>query len=309
MEGPMKQPRARSRTEFAVPTAGLAFLTAAGLTITVLLSLGAQTRTAVLTVGALSAALLAWGSVRAIREQRLRLALQQLESLREVRLRSVHHELYGPLTTINGHAQLLQEILPGQEAATRSVEAILDAVKLMDRVIGELGGIIEDPTSHQPTTLESVDVAAVTRRAVQSIPELAARCAIDVPGGIEVPADPTRLQQALLLVLRNAEKYAPKGRISLTVHAQGGHAVITIADEGPGLPPEELRRVLEPYFRSATAESESGSGLGLHIANGLMAAMGGRIELASEPPGGLKVELHLPLVGQTTEAAVKPEDA
>ena len=74
-----------------------------------------------------------------------------------------------------------------------------------------------------------------------------------------------------------------------------GYAVIAIADEGPGLAPEELHRALEPYFRSATAEGQSGSGLGLRIATNVMAAMDGRIELAGAPSGGLQVELHLPL--------------
>ncbi|WP_372506267.1 sensor histidine kinase [Actinomadura madurae] len=108
-------------------------------------------------------------------------------------------------------------------------------------------------------------------------------------------ADPVHLRQCLLLLLNNAEKYAPEGTITITTRRDGTHGVIGIADEGPGIPPARRDLALKPYYRLPATRDLPGSGLGLHIAETLMTTMNGRIELADAPSGGLKVSLWLPL--------------
>jgi PAS domain S-box-containing protein len=223
-------------------------------------------------------------------------AQRQLESMRHLLLNSVHHELHGPLTAIRGHAQLLGETLPARETTTGSLEAILDAVEMMQHVVGDMVLVIDaDPAATPATKAVPVDVASVLRRTLRGTPSVSARAELDAPDGTVVSGDPVRLRQCIMLVLGNAEKYAPTGKITLTVRERDGrYGVISIADEGPGIPAEEQRLVLKPYYRSA-AEDLPGSGMGLHIANVMMTAMHGRIELATASSGGLRVSLWLPL--------------
>jgi signal transduction histidine kinase len=101
----------------------------------------------------------------------------------------------------------------------------------------------------------------------------------------------------VLLILNNAEKYAPDGKITITTRGGGTHGVIDIADEGPGIPASERQRVLQPYYRLPALRDLPGSGLGLHIAQTMLNAMHGRLELSEAPSGGLKVSLWLPLAG------------
>jgi PAS domain S-box-containing protein len=223
-------------------------------------------------------------------------AKRQLEYLQHLQLISVHHELHGPLTTIRGHAQLLDTALPDNESAAGSLGAILDSVEMMHHVMGDLVLIVDtDPTARPTVTAEPIDVALLLRRTLRSIPSVGARTVTASPPVLTVQADPVRLRQCLLLVLGNAEKYAPIGKITITVRTHGTYGVISITDEGPGIPDTEHHLALKPYYRSATTQNLPGSGMGLHIAEMIMTAMHGRIELTTAPSGGLEVNLCLPL--------------
>jgi signal transduction histidine kinase len=174
---------------------------------------------------------------------------------------------------------------------------------MMQRVMGDLTLLAGTVPSALPVTAaEPVEVALLIRRTLRIIPSVASRTAIDSPGGLAVRGDPIRLRQCLLLVLGNAEKYAPHGKITVTARAHGGYGVISIADEGPGIPAAERPLALKPYYRSPSTGAVPGSGIGLHLADVMLTAMGGRIELGDAPSGGLEASLWLPL---TDEAAVR----
>jgi PAS domain S-box-containing protein len=222
-------------------------------------------------------------------------AKRQLDYMRHLLLVSVHHELHGPLTTIRGHAQLLDMTVTNRDGA-ESLDAILDAAEMMQHVIADLVHVIEGDPSARPAPADKViETRHLLRRTVQSLPSVASRTRIDVSSQIDVRGDPVRLRQCLLIILTNAEKYAPNGVITVTVRRDGEYGVIEIVDEGPGIPHGEEHLVLKPYYRSAATKDMPGSGLGLHIANVLMTSMRGRIRLESASSGGLRVALWLPL--------------
>ncbi|WP_433183025.1 sensor histidine kinase [Actinoallomurus sp. CA-150999] len=221
---------------------------------------------------------------------------RRLEDARALLLDSVRHELHGPLTVISGHAQLLGKFLPDDRHVADSVEAILDAVEMMHHVVRGLAAVsASDPAALRPM-VEPIDVTALLHRTLRTIPSVAARALIDSSPGHTVRADPLGLRQCLLLALGNAQKYAPDGKITVTVREVGSYGVIGIADEGPGIPDEERALATRPYYRATAAGNLPGSGLGLYIADMLMAAMGGRIELVTAPSGGLQVDFWIPLV-------------
>ncbi|MGB0671951.1 MAG: sensor histidine kinase, partial [Rhodospirillales bacterium] len=103
------------------------------------------------------------------------------------------------------------------------------------------------------------------------------------------------LKRALRNLIENALRYGGSARVSLT--QDGAQAVITVTDQGPGLPEDQLERAFEPFVRMETsrATETGGVGLGLAIARGLVRAMGGDITLANRAEGGLVAKVTLPV--------------
>ncbi|WP_329246012.1 ATP-binding protein [Actinoallomurus sp. NBC_01490] len=227
-------------------------------------------------------------------------AERQLDYMRHLLLVSVHHELHGPLTTIRGHAQLLNMTTTDQDG-TDSCEAILDAVEMMQHVITDLVHVIEgNPTARPTATDKTIATPNLLRKTVQSLPAIASRTRIHTPTHFDLRGDPVRLRQCLLIILTNAEKYAATGPITITTRKNGDCGIIEITDQGPGIPDTEKHLVLKPYYRSPTTKNKPGSGLGLHIANVLITSMHGHINLTTPPTGGLRISLSLPLATART---------
>lgn len=237
-------------------------------------------------------------------------AQRQVEYTRHLLMTAAHHELHGPLAAIRGHGQLLEEVLPDDGVAAASLGAILDSEEMMHHVIGDLVQVVgPDPTAPPATTVRPVELEPLLRRTLRSVPSVAERAVVTAQPGLTVRGDPLRLRQCLLLVFGNAQKYAPDGRIDITITRQGSSGVIGIADEGPGLPPGEHELVRRPYYRSDTMRDRPGSGMGLYIADTVMAAMSGRVEITAASSGGLDVRFLLPLsTGTDPDPGTDPEE-
>ena len=122
---------------------------------------------------------------------------------------------------------------------------------------------------------------------------------MEFPGGFPmVEADPRRLEQILHNLLENAVKYSPKGgRIVVQGTVRGQNAVISVSDQGIGIPTEQLDKVFERFYRieSPLTRRAGGSGLGLPITKALVEAHGGRIWVESQPGKGSSFIFTLPL--------------
>jgi signal transduction histidine kinase len=119
--------------------------------------------------------------------------------------------------------------------------------------------------------------------------------------------DSDRLQQVIDNLVGNAIKYSPPGgkiSVSIGVDARTGEAMLTVADEGPGIPAEDRERIFAAFYRtrSAATSQVSGLGLGLYICHELVAAHGGAIEVGSSSSGGAAFTVRLPLVAQSLAA-------
>jgi C4-dicarboxylate-specific signal transduction histidine kinase len=147
--------------------------------------------------------------------------------------------------------------------------------------------------------LEPCDVGELARTTLDAFrPQLrAAQVAVEAqtPSGIVARADREKLRQVLINLLQNAldvlAETPPQRRLSLAVSGHNGTAVVRLADNGPGVPPEVLPRLFEPFF----SRKPNGTGLGLAIAKRTVEAHGGRIEVASTPGAGMTVTVFLPL--------------
>jgi two-component system OmpR family sensor kinase len=126
---------------------------------------------------------------------------------------------------------------------------------------------------------------------------------LNTSGPVVVSGDDTRLRQVLGNLVRNALVHTPpRTPIEIGVTSQNGTARLSVADHGPGLKPEDLKRIFEPFFRADPSRSRDsgGAGLGLSIVTAVVAAHGGRVQVKETSGGGATFEVELPLVSSTS---------
>jgi two-component system sensor histidine kinase KdpD len=115
---------------------------------------------------------------------------------------------------------------------------------------------------------------------------------------LEASGDPVLFEQALGNIVENAVRYSPPGStVRIACECAGGAAIVRVLDEGPGVPPRDLARIFDKFYRSPAVTATTGTGLGLSIARGFMEAMGGGVTAQNrpKPERGLLVTLTLGL--------------
>ncbi len=208
------------------------------------------------------------------------------------------HEIRNPLSSLDIHVQLLEEDLGTLAPQTRDqltsrLEIIHGELHRLESIVGNflrLAGPSE-------LDLEQVEVHKIISHVCELLrPEAAARgigISTNVPESLpQLLADPVRLTQALMnLVINAVQAVEREGRISVSASAEDGSIVITVRDNGPGIPLEKLASIFDPYF---TTKAE-GNGLGLWIAQQIVAAHGGRVQAQNAPDRGAVFSMSLPL--------------
>ena len=122
---------------------------------------------------------------------------------------------------------------------------------------------------------------------------------MEIGGPLPVDGDPERCREVILILLDNAVKYtAEGGSILMTARSSDGDAVVTVSDTGIGVPPDEIDRLFDRFYRVDKARSRAvgGAGLGLSIAREIVDALGGSLKIDSQQGVGTSVTMRLPLV-------------
>lgn len=203
-------------------------------------------------------------------------------------LARMSHELRTPLNAIIGFAQLL-EMGELTEAQRRSVHQIARAGRTLLQLVDEALDVSRLESGELGISVEPVDAAATIRTALDLVRPLAEERGIELatPDGVPrtVLADAQRLKQVILNLVSNAVKYNREaGRVEIATSApEDGRVRISVKDTGPGISPEVVTRLYDPFERlGAERRGIDGTGLGLTLAKGLTEAMGGRIGVESE---------------------------
>ena len=246
----------------------------------------------------------------------LRARLSELEQQQTRFLRHVSHELKTPLTAVREGAELLRDNVGGPLSAEQR-----DIVRIVRENTLQLQKLIEDllayhqtralePATHGPVPLADV-VARVVRE--QKLAALARMVSFDASmKQAIVVGDGERLRTIVDNLISNAIKYSPRsGAIGLRLDVDGDYAVLDVADQGPGVPPDDRNRIFDSFYQGpAPVDGRvKVSGLGLAIAREYAVAHGGRIELVDRADGarGARFRLWLPLAGgASSRMAAKP---
>jgi PAS domain S-box-containing protein len=215
---------------------------------------------------------------------------------------SIGHELRLPLSHIKGFVSSLQRTDLEWDPVTRK-----DFVVEIDREADRLASLIDDllERAHGPATGPRSRRQRAPTRPYELVVAGLDRVRTDVgdrPIEVDVPAslprvevDAHAIERVLANLLHNAAKYSPAGSpIRVSASTVGETLELRVDDRGPGVPPKDLDRVFEPYYRRHSA-TQSGRGLGLAICRSIVTAHGGRIWMVQRPGGGLRVAVALPL--------------
>jgi two-component system NtrC family sensor kinase len=222
-------------------------------------------------------------------------------------LANMSHELRTPLNAIIGVSEMLREDAESLNQDTEPLDRVLGSARHLLTLINDVLDLSKIEAGRMELHLQSFALGPLINDLVKTIEPLAAknenRIVVKCDGSIlEMHSDPTRVRQALLNLMSNANKFTNKGTIAIHARQQteNGDDWITIgvADTGIGMTPEQIARLFQEFSQasSATASRYGGTGLGLAISKRFCQMMGGDIAVESEPARGSTFTIRLPRI-------------
>jgi signal transduction histidine kinase len=214
------------------------------------------------------------------------------------------HDLRNPLGIIQAYAEFLlhDDALELEGKQTRFLESIHDSSRFMLQLVNDLLDVSKIEAGAIDLSPETTDLAELVERIARLNRLLASEKEIEVelqaPDSLDAVVDPGKIEQVLTNLLTNAVKYSEEGttvRVELREGEDG--VVLAVADEGQGIPPDELAELFEPFASTSveTTAGESSTGLGLAITQRIVQAHGGEIEVESEVGEGSTFTVRLPV--------------
>lgn len=224
--------------------------------------------------------------------------LHRLQEERDDLLRAITHDLRTPLNAIYLQAHLVERGSGGAERAVERGRAIVRSCERMSEMLQDLGESATLEAGRLQCAAQPVDVPSFTEELLERL-----QGGLDVervrlraePGLPRASADPRHLERILVNLLSNALKYSPvQTEVEVSAAREGDGVVITVADRGVGITPEDQVHLFERWFRARGARRPEGLGLGLYITRLLVEAQGGSIRVESAPGTGSTFRLTLP---------------
>ena len=227
----------------------------------------------------------------------------ELDKSRREFVADVSHELRTPLTGIKGAVEtVLENPTLDEDTKNNFLEMAIEECDRMTRLVGDLlvlSRLDNKKTSWKIETFDAerfiehiYDVMSVSAK--ERAQTLTMKCESDIP---DVTADKEKLQQVIINIVSNAIKYTPKGgNVAITAKNSGEFFLISVSDNGIGIPKDDLPRIFERFYRvekSRTSDA-GGTGLGLAIAKEIIDAHGGDIKIDSEIGRGTHVDVFIP---------------
>ena len=226
--------------------------------------------------------------------------LKRADQIRRDFVANVSHELRTPLTAIRGYVEALLDDSSDEATNTRFLETIGRQSARMERLVRDLLRLARLDARQETLEMAGCDLQQLFTTIVadlgQAIEAKRQRVRIDVPdNACGVEADPAKLHDIIRNLVENAVNYSPEdASILLKARRHDGHVSIIVADSGEGIPPEDLTRVFERFYRVDKSRSKPGTGLGLAIVKHLVELHGGSARAENRPEGGAQFTITLP---------------
>ena len=224
--------------------------------------------------------------------------LERLENARNSQRRFVSdasHELRSPITVIRQHAEVALAH-PDRVTAAELAEVVLAEQQRMQRLVEDLL-LLARADEHVPVAREAVDLDDLAFEEGHRIRSTTSK-RVDTSGvsAVRVQGDADALRRVIRNVGENAARHAAS-RVDIALAERGDGVVLTIDDDGPGIPESERGRVLHRFVRldEARSRDEGGSGLGLSIVDEVVRAHGGSVSIEDSPLGGARIRITLPV--------------
>jgi two-component system OmpR family sensor kinase len=208
------------------------------------------------------------------------------------------HELRTPLTTIRGFAELYRQgAVPAGDDVNRLIRRIEDEAARMGLLVEDLL-LLARQDQQRPLANKPVDLLSVAVEAVQEAKVVAPDREIELSvagAAYQVLGDEPRLRQVLGNLLSNALIHTPPGTpVEVRLKPEPGYVLLEVADQGPGLTPDQVEHVFDRFYQGDTARTEAGTGLGLAIVAALVKAHGGQVSVIANPGAGAVFQVRLP---------------
>jgi signal transduction histidine kinase len=241
----------------------------------------------------------------AIDSARLYATAQRATRARDEVLGVVSHDLRNPLSAISMCARALRETPPTAAADRQHLATVIsDSAEWMHRLIQDLLDVAAIEAGQLSLERRAEPVDAILERVLRTFERpavergIALGITLGVPGDAALPpvdGDAERILQVLANLVGNALKFTePGGEVRVGAAARGGEVVFTVRDTGPGIPAEDLGHLFELYWHARRTARSRGSGYGLAIARGIVAAHGGRLWVESEVGQGSTFSFSIP---------------
>jgi signal transduction histidine kinase len=213
-------------------------------------------------------------------------SLEEQERMRRDFIANAAHELRTPLTNLQGYLEALRDgVITADRATYVSLHEEADRLVRLSR---SLDALAEGDAATGPPELEPVDLAATVRSAVElaapAIERAGLRVSVDAPASLPARANADHLAQVLANLLSNAVRYTPRGgTVTITAQRRPADLLVTVANTSETIPPADLDRVFERFYRveKSRDRARGGAGIGLAIVKQLVEAGGGRVGAAS----------------------------
>jgi PAS domain S-box-containing protein len=236
-------------------------------------------------------------------ELRARTAAEEALRQRELFLSAAAHELKTPLTSLRGFTQLITRRLnrgdtPTAAELNRSLQVIDRQAAKLNSLVDQILDVSRLESGRLALQFEQVDLVDLTRGIVSTMDYRTERgsVVINAPDELLATVDPDRLEQVLVNLLSNAQKYNQQDRpVEVDVHQAGSEAVICVRDFGPGFKPELLEGLVHPFHQSWTGDHLNGLGLGLYISREIINRHGGTLTAQCPSDGGALLVIRLPI--------------
>lgn len=255
-----------------------------------------------------------WGKVRNSLDQLALWICDSQEKLREKDFRrrrlfgDLTHELGTPVMAIGTISEMLEDQPRADFETVQKLAKMLSAeASRLEKIVHDVRTLTQVDDPDLPLQKETTDLNQLAKGVCEHLGVLHQTPAIQYKGTpVVLLVDGSRIEQVLVNLVRNAQKYASKGNvISVSLGEEATHVLIAVDDDGPGVS-EEIREKLGARWWRAASNDElgaHGSGLGLSIVRAIVEKHGGTIQFQASTLGGLRVEVRLPkLAGQSTTA-------